>query len=81
MSRGQHVTDDVGFLRGVLGTIDKMQQLLNGDRAKATDVAELFAIAEVSDWLESEAAPVRRRLDRIVTQHHTRARRAAQVQA
>lgn len=79
MSRSA-VVDDPAFLRRVLELFQRMRDVLNSDRATATTVADLLAIAETSDWIESQARPIQVRLDRVESQRHNLARAAARAQ-
>lgn len=81
MSRRPVVADDPVFLRAVLGTCDRVLACLNDERKAASTVPELLAVADATDWIEGQAANVRRRLARAErdSQDLARAAQVAQV--
>ena len=76
---------DPNVLRAVVDAYRSMLRELNAIRARSDSVAELLAIATVTEEIQGKLGNCQRRLDRVECQRHTQARRAAagraQVQA
>ena len=69
---------DPVILRTLQDAYRRILSELNAMRRDSESVAELLAIATVTDEIQSKLTSCQRRLDRVETQRHSEARRVVQ---